>query len=61
MTAYLNSLGVVCSLGRGPDEVARRLFAGDCSGMRRESGWVPDRSGHPSVTELVAPCGASYA
>ena len=44
MTAYLNSLGVVCSLGRGPDEVARRLFAGDCSGMRRESGWVPDRS-----------------
>nr|WP_314483721.1 beta-ketoacyl-[acyl-carrier-protein] synthase family protein [uncultured Pseudomonas sp.] len=44
MTAYLNSLGVVCSLGRGSDEVARRLFAGDCSGMRRESGWVPDRS-----------------
>ena len=38
MTAYLNALGVVCSLGRGPDEVARKLFAGDCSGMQRQSG-----------------------
>ncbi|MCH4873853.1 beta-ketoacyl-[acyl-carrier-protein] synthase family protein [Pseudomonas sp. TMW22091] len=44
MTAYLNALGVICSLGRGPDEVARTLFASDCSGMQRESGWVPDRS-----------------
>lgn len=44
MTAYLNALGVICSLGRGPDDVARTLFAGDCSGMQRESGWVPDRS-----------------
>ena len=33
MTAYLNALGVVCSLGRGPAEVASKLFAGDCSGM----------------------------
>ena len=32
MTAYLNALGVICSLGRGPDDVARSLFAGDCSG-----------------------------
>ena len=44
MTAYLNALGVICALGRGQDEVARNLFAGDCSGMQRESGWVPDRS-----------------
>ena len=44
MTAYLNALGVICSLGRGPDDVARSLFAGDCSGMQRESGWVPERS-----------------
>ena len=44
MTTYLNALGVICSLGRGPDEVARSLFAGDCSGMQRESGWVPERS-----------------
>lgn len=44
MTAYLNALGVVCALGRGQDEVARNLFAGDCSAMQRESGWVPERS-----------------
>ena len=33
MTAYLNALGIICSLGRGPDEVAHRLVAGDCSGI----------------------------
>ncbi|MGO2768302.1 beta-ketoacyl-[acyl-carrier-protein] synthase family protein [Pseudomonas taetrolens] len=44
MTAYLNALGIICSLGRTPDEVARHLFAGDCSGMQRESGWVPERA-----------------
>ncbi|MFJ7314886.1 beta-ketoacyl-[acyl-carrier-protein] synthase family protein [Pseudomonas sp. NPDC098747] len=43
MTAYLNALGVICALGRDKQEVARNLFAGDCSGMRRESGWVPER------------------
>ena len=43
MTAYLNTLGLVCSLGRGQQEVARNLFAGDDSGMRLESGWVPQR------------------
>ena len=44
MTAYLNALGIICSLGRGAEDVARRLFAGDCSGMQRQSGWVPERS-----------------
>ena len=29
MTAYLNALGVVCALGRGAEEVAHKLFAGD--------------------------------
>ncbi|WP_129972292.1 MULTISPECIES: beta-ketoacyl-[acyl-carrier-protein] synthase family protein [unclassified Pseudomonas] len=43
MTAYLNALGVICALGRDKQIVARNLFAGDCSGMRRESGWVPER------------------
>ena len=43
MTAYLNALGVICALGRSQAEVARSLFAGDCSGMRTESGWVPER------------------
>ncbi|MFD2640607.1 beta-ketoacyl-[acyl-carrier-protein] synthase family protein [Pseudomonas japonica] len=43
MTAYLNALGLVCALGRDPAEVARRLFAGDSSGMRAEAGWVPGK------------------
>ena len=43
MTAYLNALGLICALGRGQAEVSRNLFAGDCSGMRAESGWVPER------------------
>lgn len=44
MTAYLNALGVSCALGRDKREVARNLFAGDCSGMRATTGWVADRS-----------------
>ncbi|MBD8238799.1 beta-ketoacyl-[acyl-carrier-protein] synthase family protein [Pseudomonas fluorescens] len=43
MTAYLNALGVICALGRGQAQVSRNLFAGDCSGMRAENGWVPER------------------
>ncbi|RON98536.1 beta-ketoacyl-[acyl-carrier-protein] synthase II [Pseudomonas moraviensis] len=43
MTAYLNALGVICALGRDKSEVARNLFAGDCSGMRREAGRVAER------------------
>ncbi|MGH8449096.1 beta-ketoacyl-[acyl-carrier-protein] synthase family protein [Pseudomonas sp.] len=43
MTAYLNALGVICALGRGQADVSRSLFAGDCSGMCAESGWVPER------------------
>ena len=43
MTAYLNALGVICALGRDKQQVAHNLFAGDCSGMRAESGWVPER------------------
>ena len=44
MTAYLNALGLICALGRDKQQVARSLFAGDCSGMRDEAGWVPERS-----------------
>ena len=44
MTAYLNALGLICALGRDKREVARNLFAGDCSGMRNEAGWVLERS-----------------
>jgi 3-oxoacyl-[acyl-carrier-protein] synthase-1 len=44
MTAYLNALGLICGLGRSKREVARNLFAGDGSGLRVETGWVPDRA-----------------
>lgn len=44
MTAYLNALGLICSLGRGKRQVAECLFAGDDSGMRAVSGWVPERA-----------------
>ncbi|MGE8147183.1 beta-ketoacyl-[acyl-carrier-protein] synthase family protein [Pseudomonas frederiksbergensis] len=44
MTVWLNALGVICALGRDKAEVARNLFAGDCSGMRSEAGWVTGRS-----------------
>jgi len=44
MTAWLNALGVICALGRDKQSVARNLFAGDCSGMQSEAGWVAGRS-----------------
>ncbi|HUH56494.1 MAG TPA: beta-ketoacyl-[acyl-carrier-protein] synthase II, partial [Rhodanobacter sp.] len=44
MTAYLNALGVICSLGYGKQEVAAALFAGDANGIRTEAGWAPGRS-----------------
>ncbi|WP_448632096.1 MULTISPECIES: beta-ketoacyl-[acyl-carrier-protein] synthase family protein [Pseudomonas fluorescens group] len=44
MTAYLNALGVICALGRDKRTVARNLFAGDCSGVRVEAGWVAERA-----------------
>jgi 3-oxoacyl-[acyl-carrier-protein] synthase-1 len=44
MTAYLNALGVVCALGRDKQEVARNLFAGDCSGMVDDAVRVRERS-----------------
>jgi len=43
MTAYLNALGLICALGRNKHEVARSLFAGDCTGMRPDASWVPER------------------
>ncbi|MDY7550765.1 beta-ketoacyl-[acyl-carrier-protein] synthase family protein [Pseudomonas veronii] len=59
MTAYLNALGVICALGRGQADVSRSLFAGDCSGMRAESGWVPERvlpvAGVPGALATIPP------
>lgn len=44
MATYLNALGLNCALGQGKAAVARALYSGDSSGMRRESGWVPELS-----------------
>ena len=38
---FLPALGIINALGSGADEVARRLFAGDTSGMVLEDGWLP--------------------
>ncbi|WP_407294763.1 beta-ketoacyl-[acyl-carrier-protein] synthase family protein [Stutzerimonas zhaodongensis] len=43
MTAYLNALGLICALGRGKAEVARRLLAGDSSGMQPHPQMVAGR------------------
>ncbi|WP_144964062.1 beta-ketoacyl-[acyl-carrier-protein] synthase family protein [Pseudomonas sp. DE0010] len=53
MTAYLNALGLICALGHGQADVAARLFAGDCSGMRPAAGWIPERQ--PPVGAVTQP------
>ncbi|MDQ0124520.1 3-oxoacyl-[acyl-carrier-protein] synthase-1 [Pseudomonas lini] len=55
MTAYLNALGVICALGRDKPEVARNLFAGDCSGMRTTAGWVAERSLPVAAVQVELP------
>jgi len=44
MPAYLSTPGIVCALGTGIAQVARRAFAGDTSGMDAQTGWVTGRS-----------------
>ncbi|GFZ96373.1 beta-ketoacyl-[acyl-carrier-protein] synthase family protein [Dyella caseinilytica] len=41
MNTYLNSLGIICNLGAGKHAVAEALFAGDDSGIRPKTGWIP--------------------
>lgn len=55
MSDYLNALGLVCALGSGKQAVAAALFAGDCSGMRRQDGWVPERSPTLGVVSVELP------
>jgi len=42
MKCYVQAVGIVSPLGEGLDATRRRLFAGDTSGMRVESGWLPN-------------------
>jgi 3-oxoacyl-[acyl-carrier-protein] synthase-1 len=44
MNTYLNSLGVICSLGAGKSAVAEALFSADGSGLRAEQGWIPGQA-----------------
>jgi 3-oxoacyl-[acyl-carrier-protein] synthase-1 len=44
MKAYLNALGVACSLGVGKDAVAEGLFQAAAHGLRPLDGWVPART-----------------
>lgn len=42
MSCYLQALGIISALGEGLEATRRALFAGDASGMRVESGWLPN-------------------
>jgi 3-oxoacyl-[acyl-carrier-protein] synthase-1 len=42
MSCYLQALGIISPLGEGLEATRRALFAGDTSGMRVESGWLPN-------------------
>ena len=44
MKAYLDALGVICALGSGKRAVLDNLLNGASPGMRRESGWLPERA-----------------
>ncbi|MBX8516268.1 beta-ketoacyl-[acyl-carrier-protein] synthase family protein [Pseudomonas cichorii] len=62
MTAYLNAMGLICALGNGPEEVSRKLFAADSSGMVAENGWVPDRVlPVGAIKDALAPIPASLS
>jgi len=41
---FLNAPGVVCALGYGKPVVTCALFAGDCSGMQKQYGWVDGKA-----------------
>ena len=55
MIARLDALGVVCALGQGKEAVADALFAGDTGGMRRQEGWIPERSVTVGAVETPLP------
>jgi len=42
MSCYVQALGIISPLGEGLEATRRGLFAGDTSGMRVESGWLPN-------------------
>jgi 3-oxoacyl-[acyl-carrier-protein] synthase-1 len=62
MTCYVQALGIISSLGEGLETTRRALFAGDTSGMRVESGWLPNAPACVGrVTGELAPLPAPLA
>jgi 3-oxoacyl-[acyl-carrier-protein] synthase-1 len=63
MATYLNSLGVVCSLGAGKQAVAEAMFAAAAHGLHDLHGWVPGQTlpvGHANATLPSMPAGLEY-
>ena len=42
MSCYVQALGIISALGEGLETTRGALFSGDTSGMRVESGWLPN-------------------
>jgi 3-oxoacyl-[acyl-carrier-protein] synthase-1 len=62
MSCYVQALGVISALGEGLETTRRALFAGDTSGMRVESGWLPNAPACVGrVTGELAPLPAPLA
>ncbi|MGD8631172.1 MAG: beta-ketoacyl-[acyl-carrier-protein] synthase II, partial [Gammaproteobacteria bacterium] len=49
---YIQTIGLVSTLGEGTGETFLRLMAGDTGGMRTETGWLP--SGLATVGRVTA-------
>lgn len=52
---FLPSLGIINALGCGPDEVARKLFSGDTSGLTLEEGWLPNAAARVGRVQGLLP------
>lgn len=62
MSCYIQALGILSPLGEGLESTRRGLFAGDTSGMRVESGWLPNAPACVGrVTAELAPLPAPLA
>ncbi|HTV85573.1 MAG TPA: beta-ketoacyl-[acyl-carrier-protein] synthase family protein [Dyella sp.] len=55
MNAYLNALGIVCSLGAGKAAVAKALFTGARHGICKREGWIPGHAPPLGAVEVPLP------
>jgi len=62
MKCYLQAVGIISPLGEGLEATRRALFAGDTSGMKVESGWLPNAAACVGKVEAeLAPLPAQLA